>query len=132
MAGRFSCTLLSSTTSTCNTRHIQPWLPISFQTVSIRSFPHRGASQANLIAADFTKAIRSTDDSPAVPQIVAHRGQGGDHPENTMGAFRSAVGLGANALECDVQLSRDHAVVLSHVGGLLQYPIRRWFVTQAC
>lgn len=38
-----------------------------------------------------------------------------------MGAFKAAVKLGADALECDVQLSRDHAVVISHVGGFLWF-----------
>jgi len=50
------------------------------------------------------------------PQAIAHRGYKAKFPENTMGAFRGAVEVGAEGLETDVHLTRDGVVVLSHVG----------------
>ena len=47
-------------------------------------------------------------------RIVAHRGASVDAPENTMAAFRRAWELGAEAIELDVRLSRDGAVVVIH------------------
>lgn len=48
------------------------------------------------------------------PQAVAHRGYKASFPENTMGAFRGAVEVGAHAIETDVHLSRDGVVVIAH------------------
>ncbi|KAL9015409.1 MAG: hypothetical protein Q9185_007189 [Variospora sp. 1 TL-2023] len=47
-------------------------------------------------------------------QTIAHRGYKDQHPENTMGAFRGAVELGAHAVETDVHLTKDGVAVLSH------------------
>jgi glycerophosphoryl diester phosphodiesterase len=49
------------------------------------------------------------------PQAIAHRGYKAKFPENTMGAFKGAVDVGADALETDIHLSGDGVVVLSHV-----------------
>jgi glycerophosphoryl diester phosphodiesterase len=47
------------------------------------------------------------------PLVIAHRGDSHDHPENTAAAFAAALQLGLEAIELDVQLTRDgHAVVL--------------------
>ncbi len=51
------------------------------------------------------------------PQAIAHRGYKAAFPENTMGAFRGAVEVGAHAIETDIHLSKDGVVVISHVGG---------------
>jgi phosphatidylglycerol phospholipase C len=48
------------------------------------------------------------------PQAIAHRGYKAAYPENTMGAFKGAVEVGAHAIETDVHLSKDGVVVLSH------------------
>lgn len=50
-----------------------------------------------------------------MPQTIAHRGYKAKFPENTMGAFRGAVEVGADAIETDIHLSKDDVVVLSHV-----------------
>ena len=45
---------------------------------------------------------------------IGHRGASGDYPENTIAAFRAAIGAGAQMCELDVQLTRDGAVVVIH------------------
>lgn len=50
-----------------------------------------------------------------LPQAIAHRGYKAAYPENTLGAFRGAVGVGSHAIETDLHLSKDGVVVLSHV-----------------
>jgi glycerophosphoryl diester phosphodiesterase len=51
---------------------------------------------------------------PAAKPVVAHRGYAAHAPENTLEALRRAVIAGADALEIDVQLTRDGHVVLFH------------------
>lgn len=52
--------------------------------------------------------------SPALVSAIAHRGGGRLRPENTMAAFDHAATLGVDAMECDVQLSRDGVPVVIH------------------
>jgi len=63
----------------------------------------------------FTSAIK-TASGERRPQAIAHRGYKAAFPENTMGAFRGAVEVGAHAIETDIHLSKDGVVVISHVG----------------
>ena len=48
------------------------------------------------------------------PLIIAHRGDSAHRPENTLAAFASALELGAELVEMDIQLTRDGAVVVMH------------------
>lgn len=48
----------------------------------------------------------------------AHRGARRYAPENTLMAFDLAFDLGADAIECDVQRSRDGALVIIHDGSV--------------
>ena len=48
------------------------------------------------------------------PQVVAHRGSSELHAENTWAAFEAAVVDGADAIECDVQGTRDGELVIRH------------------
>ncbi|MEO8135912.1 MAG: glycerophosphodiester phosphodiesterase [Betaproteobacteria bacterium] len=48
------------------------------------------------------------------PQVVAHRGSSATHPDNTWAAFEAAVADGADAIECDVQGTRDGELVIRH------------------
>ena len=48
------------------------------------------------------------------PWLVAHRGGSLLAPENTLAAFDRAAVLGADAIETDVRLTRDGAVVVFH------------------
>jgi len=45
---------------------------------------------------------------------VAHRGASATQPENTLSAIRSAIALGVDLIELDVQRCRDGALVLMH------------------
>ncbi|MFG2294839.1 glycerophosphodiester phosphodiesterase [Streptomyces sp. NPDC048603] len=47
-------------------------------------------------------------------RVVAHRGASHEHPEHTLAAYRQAIADGADALECDVRLSRDGQLVCVH------------------
>jgi glycerophosphoryl diester phosphodiesterase len=49
---------------------------------------------------------------------IAHRGASLDAPENTLEAFRLAVTQGADMIETDLHLTRDHAVPLHHDSAL--------------
>lgn len=51
-------------------------------------------------------------------KIAAHRGDPVNAPENTMSAVRSALDQHADFIEVDVQLSKDHVVILNHDRGL--------------
>jgi glycerophosphoryl diester phosphodiesterase len=48
------------------------------------------------------------------PRIVAHRGSSDEVAEHTLGAYRQALEDGADALECDVRLTRDGHLVCLH------------------
>lgn len=47
-------------------------------------------------------------------EVWAHRGASGYAPENTMEAFELAIGMGADGIELDVQLTRDGEPVIIH------------------
>ncbi|MGE7389625.1 glycerophosphodiester phosphodiesterase [Streptomyces sp. NPDC004126] len=47
-------------------------------------------------------------------RVVAHRGASHEHPEHTAQAYRQAIADGADALECDVRLTRDGRLVCVH------------------
>jgi glycerophosphoryl diester phosphodiesterase len=48
------------------------------------------------------------------PLIIAHRGDSAHRPENTLASFASALELGVELVELDVQLTRDDNVVVIH------------------
>jgi glycerophosphoryl diester phosphodiesterase len=47
------------------------------------------------------------------PRVLAHRGFADGHAENTIGAFRAALDVGADILETDVHLSKDRLSLLT-------------------
>ncbi|ETS82247.1 hypothetical protein PFICI_07249 [Pestalotiopsis fici W106-1] len=67
---------------------------------------------------DGSAAATSEASSIRLPQAIAHRGYKAAFPENSLAAFRSAVEIGAHAIETDLHLSRDGVVVLSHDASL--------------
>jgi glycerophosphoryl diester phosphodiesterase len=50
----------------------------------------------------------------ATPLAMAHRGQRATRPEQTLEAYREAIALGAEAIECDVQRTRDGRLAMFH------------------
>ncbi|MGF1429948.1 glycerophosphodiester phosphodiesterase family protein [Kitasatospora sp. LaBMicrA B282] len=61
----------------------------------------------DLFAADPARAARAV-------QVVAHRGSSAALPEHTLAAYRRALAEGADAVECDVRLTRDRQLVCVH------------------
>ena len=48
------------------------------------------------------------------PLSVAHRGHSIAYPENTLEAYRKAMELGVEMIECDVNITRDGKLVMMH------------------
>jgi glycerophosphoryl diester phosphodiesterase len=48
------------------------------------------------------------------PLSVAHRGHSITYPENTLEAYRKAIELGVEMIECDVNITRDRKLVMMH------------------
>jgi glycerophosphoryl diester phosphodiesterase len=46
--------------------------------------------------------------------ITAHRGNSGEHPENTLAAFQSGIDVGADWIELDIYRSKDGKLVVIH------------------
>ncbi|MBM4156414.1 MAG: glycerophosphodiester phosphodiesterase [Lentisphaerae bacterium] len=68
------------------------------------------ARAAVLLAAGLAGAAGAADR----PLVIAHRGASGYLPEHTLAAKALAVGMGADAVEQDLVLSRDGVPVVSH------------------
>lgn len=45
---------------------------------------------------------------------ISHRGESADAPENTLSAFKLSLERHTDGMECDVHLTADHYVVVSH------------------
>lgn len=58
--------------------------------------------------------MRPFDKLRAGPLVISHAGCAGHAPENTLAGVRTALELGADAIEVDVQASADGAPVLMH------------------
>ena len=60
--------------------------------------------------------VRATEWAPGISgvQVVAHRGSSDDAPEHTLHAYKRALAEGADALECDVRLTKDGHLVCVH------------------
>src|SRR3954451_13964819 len=48
------------------------------------------------------------------PEVVAHRGSTTGGPEHTLAAYRHAAEVGADAVECDVRMTRHGVLVCVH------------------
>jgi glycerophosphoryl diester phosphodiesterase len=60
------------------------------------------------------RAARPAVEPPTRPLLVAHRGASSMVAEHTLAAYEEAITLGADALECDVRLTRDGHLVCVH------------------
>lgn len=54
-------------------------------------------------------------------KIVAHQGFDGEYPGNSLPAFNSAFAFGSTKVECDVQITADKIIILSHDTVLSDY-----------
>src|SRR3954463_12154728 len=76
------------------------------------------ASAALLLAPSASSSARAAEDSKAAPahqpEIVAHRGESYDAPENTMASFNLAWERGDSTVETDVHLTKDGKLIISH------------------
>ncbi len=52
-------------------------------------------------------------------KIIGHRGAKDIAPENTLASIQAALDAGVDAIEIDVRVTKDSAVVLSHDGSVL-------------
>lgn len=59
------------------------------------------------------KELKKVVPIPAV-EIIAHRGASYLAPENSVAASRLAWELGADAVECDIYLSKDNRIMVNH------------------
>src|SRR5436853_3299899 len=57
----------------------------------------------------------------ALPCVIAHRGGGQNFPENTIFSFSRCLEMGCDALELDVQVTKDGIVVVYHPDDLKQW-----------
>ncbi|MDR1187821.1 MAG: hypothetical protein LBK95_10270 [Bifidobacteriaceae bacterium] len=58
--------------------------------------------------------MRDPEPAGLRPTISAHRGYSGRAPENTRSAFALAIQAGADGMECDVHLTADGHLAISH------------------
>lgn len=63
---------------------------------------------------DTALIVRLRQLASTAPMVVAHRGNSGAFPENTLPAFASAIEAGAAMIEFDVRETRDGVVVCIH------------------
>ena len=68
-------------------------------TVTREASPHTGGETSSLVL---------------TPAVVAHRGASGHRPEHTLGAYRTAVRMGADDIELDLVSTRDGVLVARH------------------
>jgi len=64
--------------------------------------------------------------------VVAHRGAAGHAPENTLAAIETAIEMGADSVEIDVQETADGVVVVMHDSDLMKIggvPLKVWDAT---
>jgi glycerophosphoryl diester phosphodiesterase len=57
------------------------------------------------------------------PLIIAHRGASRAAHENTLEAFRLAIAMGADAIECDVRRTADGVLVIHHDPAIGRNPL---------
>ena len=58
--------------------------------------------------------VKMTDGGRKVIEVYAHRGARSFAPENTLPAYRTGLGIGTNWVDCDIGVSHDGQVVITH------------------
>jgi len=59
-------------------------------------------------------SLLMSDSAPRKILVHGHRGARAVRPENTIPAFEYAIGIGVDALEMDMAVTRDNVIVISH------------------
>jgi glycerophosphoryl diester phosphodiesterase len=59
-------------------------------------------------------AALSPSSAPAQPLVIAHRGASGERPEHTLASYRRAIEVGADFIEPDLVMTKDHVLVARH------------------
>jgi glycerophosphoryl diester phosphodiesterase len=72
-----------------------------------------GAVMAPLADAKKHKHKRHTPKEPS-PLVIGHRGAGGYVPEHTLQSYKLAIKLGADYVEPDLVMTKDHVLVARH------------------
>ena len=67
-----------------------------------------------LVGATAAPAVGQTAEPLEPVVVIAHRGASFDFPEHTLPAYHRAVEVGADFLECDLQLTKDEVLVCVH------------------
>jgi len=71
-----------------------------------------------LVSGVASSVSEMSSDSLALPSerplVIAHRGSSGVLPEHTIKAYERAISDGADAIECDVTLSKDLVPICLH------------------
>ena len=65
-------------------------------------------------AVSLAETSASEEEPAGLVLIQAHRGASSLAPENTLSAFRAAKMIGADGIETDIRMTRDHQLVLRH------------------
>lgn len=63
--------------------------------------------------------------------VIGHRGAAGLAPENSIASLRAGMEAGADMLEFDIHLTKDHIPVLIHDNNLLRTHRKRAFVSRS-
>ena len=66
------------------------------------------------LAAIFAIFIWIVLPTKCLPTVIGHRGASGAYPEHTKIAYEKAAEMGADYIECDLQLTKDLKLVCSH------------------
>lgn len=59
-------------------------------------------------------ATLSPSTLPARPLVIAHRGSSGERPEHTLASYQRAIDVGADFIEPDLVMTKDHVLVARH------------------
>ncbi|MBQ6141341.1 MAG: hypothetical protein IJI54_08645 [Kiritimatiellae bacterium] len=71
-------------------------------------------TMAAMVTTIAVTAVLSAFADIAMPEVVSHRGESNDRPENSMAAFRLAFERGVDGVECDVYCTSDGVPVIIH------------------
>ena len=75
---------------------------------------------ALLGAAALAGCVSMSEMAPRRPIVIAHRGASGERPEHTLAAYTLAIEQGADFIEPDLVMTKDHVLVCRHENEISQ------------